>query len=87
MYRYFDNKSTKIHLSYFKHCLLSLYFAHRMFVCSLKSVVHGFMPLFFKKSIIVRARNIPIPNLPTDFKGAVTISSKYNNSIVTATIN
>ena len=89
MYRYFDNKHKKIHIPYLRHCALSLYFAHRMFICSIKSLVHGFIPLFFKKSIAIRARNIPSQLrkiMPDNFQGSITISSPDNNTIITATL-
>ena len=37
-------------LNYGEHLTFSLYLSSSLFVCSIKSLVHGFIPSFFKTS-------------------------------------
>jgi hypothetical protein len=59
LYSYFKHPN-QVCMSYFKHCKLSLYFAGRMLIGSLKATIHAFLPYFYKTSTSTIASDINI---------------------------
>ena len=46
MYSYFTHPNS-VHMTYFEHLITSLTYAVKLFLASLKAVVHAFIPSFY----------------------------------------
>ncbi len=49
MYSYFKHPNN-LKMSYFQHFLISLKYSRKLFTCSIKALIHAFIPFLFTTS-------------------------------------